>query len=81
MAAEQLEDGQVGTGLLGEADVIEGGQVAQAPQHHGRIVDVQRRAEPPGQIGDGERGDFGSQGSGHGVSIKQENQQPARCPK
>ena len=39
VAAEQIEDRQVRAGLLGVADVVEGGQVAQPLQDHGRIVD------------------------------------------
>ena len=56
MVAEQLEDGQVGTALLGEADA----EPSRSPKHSSIMaaLDVQRRAEPPGQIGDGGRGDL-----------------------
>ena len=60
MAAEQIEHGQVGTRLLGVADVVEGGQIGQPSQHHGRIVDERRRAESPGQVGDRDAGNLGS---------------------
>ena len=62
VAAKQIEHRQVGARLLGIADMVEGGQIGQPSQHHGRIVDESRRAELLGHVGDGDAGNFGSHG-------------------
>ena len=60
-AADQIEDRQVGAGLFGVADHVEGRQVGDPPADHGRVVDERRRAELPGQLRDGDAGDFSAE--------------------
>ena len=58
VAADQIEDRQIGTGLLRVANVVEGGQVAEPLDDLRRIVDEGGSAELPGQLLDANPGDF-----------------------
>ncbi len=52
-ATNEIENGEVGAGLLGIAHDVEGGQVGDPPPDHGGVVDESRRAKLPGQRGHG----------------------------
>ena len=58
VAADEIENRQVRAGLLGVADHVERPQVVDALDDFRGVVDVHRRAELVGQVGDGHAGDL-----------------------
>ena len=46
--------------------MVEGGQIVQSLEDHGRIVDERRRAELADEFSDGDAGNMGSRGGESG---------------
>ena len=68
LAADQIENRQIGARFLGVADYVEGRQVGDPTANHRGVVDERRRAELPGQFRDRDAGDFSAEvghSSGH----------------
>src|SRR3989304_3090896 len=70
VAAHQVEDRQVGAGLLGVANGVKLAELGDAADDGGGVVDVNGRAEPAGERGDRLAGDVGNKrglrkGCGH----------------
>ena len=71
--SDEVDDGEVGAGLLGEADGIEGFEGFESLEDCGGIVDEGGGAELASEVQDREAGDFGSEWGvgrheGHGGS-------------
>ena len=63
LAADEIEDGEIGAGLLGEADGVPGmaparlREVAAAEPDRLGVVDIERRAMGAGEVGHAHAGD------------------------
>ncbi len=68
LAANEIENRQIGASFLGVADYIKRFQIIDPLGNLRGVVDVERRAEPAGKIGNGDAGNLGSkQGGGHAM--------------
>ena len=78
MAADEVENGEIGTRLLGVPDHIKGPKVIDTLDDRGGVIDVGRCSELARQVADGDSGNFMTQGreavrvGGSHRSLKQE---------
>ena len=68
VAANEIENRQIRASFLGVADHIERPQIVDPLGNLRGVVDIQRRAEPAGEIGNGDASDLASnQSGGHAI--------------